>query len=188
MEGESKIISMIMAGLKFSKTEIGKIAKDEKYTNTAITLISIVVLFGAVIALFKGNSGSSGVVRMGLTGITAAIAELGSLVIGTFLSAFVMVYVLRIFKAEATFNGVLRVYGAAIIWTLLKLVFGLILPPGLAMVAVLFWLAYNFAVLFGLTGYTGIKLWKSFVSIVITFAIIFIIMLPYGSIIKLLFG
>ena len=181
-----KAINMIMAGLKFSQTEIGKIAKDEKYTSPAIWLISITVLLGAVIALFKGNSGSSGVVRMGLTGINAAIAELGSLLIGTFLSAFIMVYVLRIFKAKASFTGVLRVYGAAIIWTILKLVFGLILPPGVAMIAILFWLAYNFAVLFGLTGYTGIKLWKSFLSIVITFAIVFIIMMPYGTIIKML--
>ena len=178
---------MIVAGLTFSKTKIGEIAEDEQYTNTAILLVSLAVILGTVIAFFQGNGGSSGVVRLGLTGVSAAIAEMGSLLIGTFLSAYITVYVIRIFKVSPTFTGILRVYGAAIIWTILKSVFGLVLPPGFAMVAVLFWLAYNFALLFGLTGYTKIKLWQSFLTIVLAFAIVFIVMMPYGMIIEAVF-
>jgi len=188
METGKKEAKMILAGLKFSKTEIGEVAGKEKYTLPAILLISLSVILGTVIAFFKGNGGSSGIGRMGLTGFDAAIAEFGSLAIGTFLSALIMVYVIRIFKVKPTYNAILRVYGAAIIWTILKLIVGLILPPNLAILGVLFWLAFNFAVLFGLVGLTKIKGWQAFLAIVITFAVIFGIMFPYGKLAVSIFG
>lgn len=188
MEDKKKEVNLVVAGLKFSKSDIGTACQNENNTMFAVLLIAFSVILGTVIAYFKGNGGSSGVGRMGLAGMDAAIAEMGSLLIGTFLSAFIMVYVIRIFKVTPSYAGILRVYGAAIIWTILKSVFGLFLPPGLAMVAILFWLAYNFAVMFGLTGYTGIKLWQSFLSIVLTFAVIFGIMMLYGMLISAIFA
>ena len=182
-----KFINMIKAGIKFSKSEIGEIAQNGAYTTTAVLLIAFSVLLDTVISYFKGNGGSSGVAGLGLTGINAAIAEVGSLLIGTFLSALIMTFVIRIFKVKPSYNGILRVYGSAIIWTILGSLVGLLLPPNLAMIVIVFWLAYNFAVLFGLTGYTKIKLWQSFLSIVITFAIVFIIMMPYGMLIEAIF-
>ncbi len=183
---------MIMAGLKFSGAEIAEVASDEKNTQPAVWLISFSVLFGTIVAFIFGNGGSSGVGRMGLTGMTAAMVELGSLLIGTFLSAYIMTFVIRIFKVTLTYNEVLRIYGAAIIWTIIKTAFGLvvkILAPDsmIGMVGVLFWLAFNFAVLFGLAAYTKTKIWQAFLSIVLTFAVVFIIMLPYGKIVEALF-
>jgi hypothetical protein len=188
METNRKEVNLVMAGLKFSKSEIGEACRNEKNTIPAVLLIAFSVILGVVIAFFNGNGGSSGVGRMGLTGFDAAIAEMGSLLVGTFLSAFIMVFVIRIFKVKPSYAGILRVYGAAIIWTILKSVVGLILPSGFAMVAVAFWLAYNFSVLFGLTGYTKIKLWQSFLSIVLTFAVVFGIMMLYGMVIKSIFS
>ncbi len=192
MENKKKSASMVLAGLKFSPSEIGEVAENEKNTIPAILLISFSVLLGVVIAFFKGNGGSSGLGRMGITGSNAAIAQMGSLLIGTFLSAFVMLYVIRIFKVRPSFSGILRVYGSAIIWTILKsiivLIIPLFLPPKFAMIGVVFWFTFNFSVLFGLVGYTKIKIWQSFLSIVITFAIIFGLMVPYGMLIKALFA
>ncbi|MCK5520860.1 MAG: hypothetical protein KAI81_07090, partial [Candidatus Marinimicrobia bacterium] len=139
-----KEANLILAGLKFSKTDISEAANNEKNTTLAVSLIAFSVLLGVVIAFFKGNGGSSGVGRMGITGIDAALVQFGSLVIGTFLSAYIMVYVIRLFKVSPSYRGLLRIYGAAIIYTILKSVAGLVLPPNLAMLGVLFWLAFNF--------------------------------------------
>ncbi len=188
MENEKKEANLILAGLKFNKSELSEVSSNEKNTLPAILLIAFSVIFGVVIAYFKGNGGSSGVGRMGLTGFDAAVAEMGSLLIGTFLSAFIMVFVIRIFKVKPSYTGILRVYGAAIIWTILSSVFDLILPPNFALLGIAFWLAYNFAVMFGLTGYTKIKLWQSFLSIVITFAVVFAVMMVFGIIIGSVFG
>ena len=188
MENEKKEVNLVMAGLKFSKSEIGEACSNEKNTKLAVLLLALSVVLGVVIAFFNGNGGSSGVGRMGLTGLDAAIAEMGSLLIGTFLSAFIMVFVIRIFKVKPSYSGILRVYGAAIIWTILKSVFGLVLPPGFAMAGVVFWIAYNFSVMFGLAGYTKIKIWQSLLSIVLTFAVVFGVMMLYGMIIKSVFA
>ena len=192
MEKNEQKTSMIMAGLKFSKIEIAEVADNENNTIPAALLISFSVLLGTIIAFYKGNGGSSGLGRMGITGFDAAVAQFGSLVIGTFLSAFIMVWVIRIFKVKPTFSAILRVYGAAISWTILKTFYVLIVPfildPKFALLGVAFWLSFNFSVLFGLSGYTKIKPWQSFLSIVLTFAVVFTIMIPYGMLIKSLFG
>ncbi len=188
MENDKKEANLVVAGLKFSKSEIGEAASNEKNTILAVSLIVFSVIFGVVIAYFKGNGGSSGVGRMGLTGFDAAIAEMGSLLIGTFLSAFIMVYVIRIFKVKPSYTAILRVYGAAVIWSILGDIVGLFLPPALAMAGILFWLAYNFSVMFGLAGLTLIKMWQSFLTIVITFAVVFGVMMLFGMVIQAAFG
>ncbi len=187
MENDTKEANLVVAGLKFSKSEIGVACDNEKNTALAVGLIAFSVILGTVIAFINGNGGSSGVGRMGLTGSDAAIAELGSLLAGTFLSAFIMVYVIRIFKVNPSYRDILRVYGAAIIWTLIGTIVGLILPEEFAMAGVLFWLAYNFALMFGLTGYLKLKLWQSFLTIVITFAIVFGVMMLYGMLMGAMF-
>lgn len=178
--------NMVMAGLKFSKSEIAEVASKEKNTMVAVSLIAFSVLFDTVLAFINGNGGSSGFGRMGLVGWQAAIAEFGSAAIGTFLSAFAMIYVIRIFKAKITYAESLRLYGAAIIWTILGAIFGLI--PGFGMVGILFWLAYNVSLMFGITGYTKIKMWESFLTIVLTFAAIFVVIMLYGMVIGAVFG
>lgn len=188
MENEQKEVNLVVAGLKFSKSDIGVAASNEKNTLPAVLLITFSVIFGVVIAYFKGNGGSSGVGRMGLTGFDAAIAEMGSLLIGTFLSALIMVFVIRIFKVKPSYAAIIRVYGAAVIWSILGDVVGLFLPPALAMAGILFWLAYNFSVMFGLTGLTKIKLWQSFLTIVLTFAAVFIVMILFGMLIGAIFA
>lgn len=189
MENEKKEANLILAGLKFNQSELGDACSNEKNTTLAVVMIVLAVVIDVAIAYFKGNPGNSGLARMGLTGVNAAIAELGSVLIGTFVSAFIMVYVIRIFKVKPTYSDILRVYGAAIIWTILGLIIGLLLPSKLAMVAgVLFWLAYNFAVLFALTGLTKIKLWQSFVSIVLTFVGVFVVVIVYGMLVGAVFG
>ena len=97
MENAKKDVNLVIAGLKFSQAEIGKACRNEKNTILAIALITFSVILGATIAFFNGNGGSSGIAGMGLTGFEAAIAEMGSLLTGTFLSAFIMVFVIRIF-------------------------------------------------------------------------------------------
>jgi hypothetical protein len=188
MENNKKETNLVVAGLKLSKSEIGEAAGNEKNTRLAAALIAFSVILDTVIAYFKGGSGSSGLGRMGLTGFNAAFAEMGSALIGTFLSVFIMVYVLRIFKVKPSYAGILRVYGAAIIWTIMGAVLGLILPEKFALAGILFWLAYNFSLMFGLTGYTKIKTWQSFLGIVITFAVIFGIVILYGTVIKSILG
>ncbi len=187
MENDTKEANLIVAGLKFSKSEIGAACNNEKNTALAVGLIAFSVILGTVIAFINGNGGSSGVGRMGLTGSDAAIAELGSLLAGTFLSAFIMMYVIRIFKVKPSYTGILRVYGAAIIWTILSTLIGLVLPEEWGMAGVLFWLAYNFVVMFGLTGYLKIKLWQSFLTIVLTFAVVFGVMMLYGMLMGAMF-
>ena len=188
MGKEENDTNLALAGLKFSKSGISSACNNEKNTQLALILIIFSILLDVVIAFFMGNGGSSGLGRMGLIGFEAAIAESGSVVFGTFLSAFIMVYVIRIFKVKPTYSGILRVYGAAIIWTIIKSLLGLVLPPNFALLGIVFWLAYNVSVLIGLAGYTKIKIWQSFLSIVITFALIFGVMMAYGIIITLAFG
>lgn len=181
-------INLVLAGLQFSKSKIAEACENKKNTTFAVLLIAFSVILDTVLAFLNGNGGSSGLGRMGLTGMSAAIGELGSVLIGTFLSAFIMVYVIRIFKVKPSFEEILRVYGAAIIWTILGTIVGLILPPAFGMVGILFWLAYNFAVMFGLSGLTKIKLWQAFVSIVLTFAVVFGVMMVYGIVIGSVFA
>ena len=184
----NKLVKMIMAGLKFSANEIGEVAEQEDYTSSAILLLSISVLLDTIIAYFRGNGGNSGLAGMGLTGINASIGEFGSALIGTFVSAWIMVYVIRIFKVSPSFNGILRTYGSAIIWTILGSLLGLFVAGVPAMiVGVVLWLAYNFALLFGLMGYTKIAWWKSFLSIVLTFIGVFVVIMVYGMIIGAIF-
>jgi len=181
----NKLVEMLVAGLKFSGDDVKKIANDETYVTPAVILLLLDFLLEAGIAFFKGPGGNSGMARMGLTGFAAALGQGGSAVIGTFIGAYIMVYVLRLFKAESTYTGILRVYGSAIVWTLLGAILGLFLGGGIGMViGIGAWLAYNFAVLFGLTGYTGIKLWKSFLAIVLTFIGVFILTILYSMIFK----
>ena len=187
METDAKETNLVVAGLKFSKSEIGIACNNEKNTTLAVGLLAFSVILSTVIAYIYGNGGSSGVGRMGLTGVDAAIAELGSVLAGTFLSAFIMVYVIRIFKVELTYAGMLRLYGAAIIWTILGTIAGLILPEELAMAGVLFWLAYNFSLMFGMTGYAKIKLWQAFLTIVLTFVVVFVVMILYGMLMGAMF-
>jgi len=185
---DSKIIEMVKAGLKFGKEKIGDIAKKESYTQAAIYLLSFSILLDVLIAFFKGNAGSSGIANLGLGGFNAAVAQLGSLLIGILLSAYIMVFVLRIFNADATFNAILRIYGSAIIWTIIGSVLALLVGGTVAMVVgIVCWLAYNFAVLFGLSGYTKLSLWQSFLSIVLTFIGVFVVMLVYGALAKVIF-
>lgn len=187
MENENKHVNLILAGLKFKGSEIAAACHDETNTSPAIILISFFVLLGTVIAFFEGNGGSSGLAGMGLTGLDAAVAQLGSLIIGSFLSAYIMVFVIRLFKVKPSYKGILRVYGAAIMWLIFKSVIILMLPANLALVGVLFWLAYNFAVLFGLASYAQIKIWQSFLSIVLSFAVVFGVMMIYGEIVQAVF-
>jgi hypothetical protein len=183
---ENKKSNLVLAGLKFSKAEIGEACGNESNTKLAVWLVAFSVLLDTVIAFFKGNGGSSGLARMGLTGFDAAISEMGSALIGTFLSALIMVYVIRIFKAKSSYAEILRVYGAAIIWAIMGSLFGLV--PGLRLIGIVFWLAYNFSLLFGLTGYVKTKIWQSFLSIVLTFAVVFGVMMLYGLVIGAVFG
>ena len=192
MENETKEANLVVAGLKFSKSEIAAACSNEKNTTLAVGLIAFSVIMGTIIAFIYGNGGSSGVGRMGLEGSAAAIAEVGSLLIGSFLSAFIMVYVIRIFKVSITYAEVLRLYGSAVIWTLLGMFVGLAiklfsLPEGLAMVGVLFWLARNFSLMFGMSGYTKLKLWQSFLTIVLTFVVVFVVMILYGELMGAMF-
>ena len=178
------VLKMITAGLKFSGSKIGAVAENKKYTQTAIGLISLSVLIDVVVAFFNGLGGSSGMASMDLIGIGAALAQLGSGLIGTFLSAYIMVFVLRLFKVETSFDAVLRIYGSAVIWTIIGSIIGLIFSGPIAMVGgILSWLAYNFAVLFGLTDFTKLKLGKSFLSIVLTFVGVFVCIILFGMIV-----
>ena len=178
------VIKMMTAGLKFSGAEMAEIAEDKKYTQTAIGLISLSVLIDVVVAFFNGLGGSSGMAGLELTGIGAALAQLGSGLIGTFLSAYIMVFVLRLFKVQTTFDTVLRIYGSAIIWTIIGSLIGLAFSGTIAMVGgIICWLAYNFAVLFGLASFTKLSIWKSFLSIVLTFVGVFVCIILFGMIV-----
>ena len=182
--------NMIMAGLKFSKSEMADVAGKEKYTTPAVLLMAFSVLFATVLAFFNGNGGNSGFGRDGFIGGQAAIAEFGSAAIGTFLSAFVMIYVIRIYKVKLTYPETLRLYGAAIIWTILGTVFGLIPNLGVVgmVVGIALWLAYNFSLMFGIAGYTSIKLLQAFLTIVMTFVAVFVVIILYGMVIGSIFG
>ena len=182
--------NMIMAGLKFSKSEMADVAGKEKYTTPAVLLMAFSVLFATVLAFFNGNGGNSGFGRDGFIGSQAAIAEFGSAAIGTFLSAFVMIYVIRIYKVKLTYPETLRLYGAAIIWTILGTVFGLIPNLGVVgmVVGIALWLAYNFSLMFGIAGYTNLKLLQAFLTIVMTFVAVFVVIILYGIVIGAIFG
>jgi hypothetical protein len=184
----SQIIDLVKAGLQFSKTEIGAIAEKESYTQAAVSLLSFSVLLDVVIAFFKGNGGSSGIANLQLSGATAAVAQLGSLLIGIVLSAYLMTFVLRLFDVETTFDAILRIYGSAIVWTIIASVITALLGGGVAamVVGILCWFAYNFAVLFGLAEFTKLPLWKSFASIVLTFIGVFVCILAYGAFLKVI--
>ena len=189
MMEEKKEASLVMAGLSFSKTKMAEACKNENNTNLAVALIAFSVLFATVLAFFNGNGGNSGFGRDGFIGVQAAIAEFGSAAIGTFLSAFVMIYVIRIYKVKLTYPETLRLYGAAIIWTILGTVFGLI--PNLGVIGMVvgigLWLAYNFSLMFGIAGYTNIKPLQAFLTIVMTFVAVFVVIILYGVVIGLIF-
>ncbi len=179
-----KITKMMTAGLKFSKEEIGAIGKVKSYTQPAVWLIVVSVLIDVVSAFFNGLGGSSGLAGMNLKGANAALAQLGSGLIGTFLSAYIMVFVLRLFKFETAFDAVLRIYGSATVWAIIGSLISVVFSGTIAMAGgILCWLAYNFAVLFGLMGFTKLEWWKSFLSIVLTFIGVFICILLYGLVV-----
>lgn len=190
MSEEKKETNLVVAGLKFSGSEIAEACGKEKNTQLAVWLMAFSVLFATVIAFFNGNGGNSGFGRDGYIGWQAAIAEFGSAAIGTFLSAFIMVYVIRIFKVKIAYTETLRLYGAAIIWTIFGAVFGLIPDLGVIgmVVGIGLWLAYNFSLMFGISGYTKIKIWQAFLTIVLTFVVTFIAIILYGVVIGAVFG
>ena len=178
---------LVLAGLKFSREDIGEVGKNEKDTLPAVIMIFISVLFASVIAFFLGNGGSGGLSEYNLAGFDAAIAGFGSGLIGTFISAIILALVMLLFKVKPTIVGTIRVYGAVIIWSIIGDIVGLILPENLSMLALVFWLLYNIALMIGMTGYTEAKYWQSFLGIVITFAIIFGISMLYGMLIEFIF-
>lgn len=182
---------LILAGLKFSRSEIGEVGNNEKDTIPALIMIFINVLLASVLAFFLGNGGSGGFSDLGLTGINAAIAELGSGLIGVFVYAIILALVMRIFKVKPTIIGTIRVWGAVVIWSIIGDIVGLFLTlflPSFSMLSILFWLIFNIALMIGMTGYTEAKYWQSFLGIVITFIVIFGIMLGYGIILGLIFA
>jgi hypothetical protein len=193
MSEEKKETNLVVAGLKFSGSEMAEASRDEKNTQLAIGLLAFSVLFATVLAFFYGNAGNSGFGRDGYMGWQAAIAEFGSSMLGTFLSAYVMTFTIRAFKVKLAYPETLRLYGAAIIWTILGTVFSLILNLGVdlgivGMIAGIgLWLAYNFALMFGVAAYTKIKLWKAFLTIILTFVIVFIAIILYGVIFGAIF-
>ena len=183
-------LNMILAGLKFSRKDIGEVGNNEKDTIPALIMIIINVLLASVLAFFFGNGGAGGFSGLGLTGFDAAIAELGSGLIGTFFNVIILALVMRIFKVKPTIVGTLRVWGTVVIWSIIGDIVGLFLKlflPNLGMLSIVFWLLFNIALMIGLTGYTEAKYWQSFLGIVITFAIIFVIMLGYGILLELIF-
>ena len=70
-------LNMMLAGLKFSRKEIGEVGNNEKDTIPALIMIFINVLLASVLAFFFGNGGSGVFSDLELTGFNAAIAELG---------------------------------------------------------------------------------------------------------------
>ncbi|MHA1718833.1 MAG: hypothetical protein ACTSWX_14955 [Promethearchaeota archaeon] len=181
---------MIFSGLKFSKQEMGEVGKEEKNTFPAIILILIEVIIVSVIAYFRGNGGSSGISGLHLTGFNAAIGEFGSALIGTFLYAVILTFIMYIFKVKPSVGGIIRVWGAAVIWTIIGDLIGLLLAlylPKLAMLSLVFWLLFNIALMIGIVGYTEAKYWQSFLGIVITFMINFGIIMLYGMLLGLFF-
>ena len=99
-----------------------------------------------------------------------------------------MTFIIRAFKVKITYPETLRLYGAAIIWTILGAVFSLILNLGVDLgvvgmiVGIGLWLAYNFALMFGLAAYSKIKIWQAFLTIVLTFIVVFVSIILYGVI------
>ena len=181
---------LVLAGLKFSREDIGEVGKNEKDTLPAVIMIFINILFASVIAFFLGNGGAGGLSGLELEGFDAAIAELGGGLIGTFLSAIILALVMLLFKVKPTIVGTIRVYGAVVIWSIIGNIIGLLLTlylPDLSMLSILFWLIFNIALMIGMVGYTEAKYWQSFLGIVITFAIIFGISMLYGMLIELIF-
>ncbi len=184
------LVSMMLAGLKFSRKDMGEVGKNEEDTIPAVLMILISVLFGTTVAFFKGNGGSSGFANLELTGFNAAIAEFGGLLVGTFVFAIILALVMRIFKAKPGIVGTFRVWGAAIIWSIIGDIVGLLLGwllPDFAMLSIVFWLLFNIALMIGMVGYTDAKYWQSFLSIVIAFAIIFGVTMLYGMLVGMIF-
>ncbi len=181
-------VNMVLAGLKFNKSEIGSVGKNEKDTFPAVLLILLYVLFGAIVAFFLGNG--KNLAGLGLIGFPAAIAELGSVLIGAFVSAIILALVMRIFKVKPSIVGTIRVWGAVIIWSIIGGIVGLLLKiflPDLAMLSIVFWLVFNVALMIGMTGYTEAKYWQSFLGIVITFAVNFGVSMLYGIVLGIIF-
>lgn len=181
---------LILAGLKFSRKDIGEVGNNEKDMIPVLIMIFINVLLASVLAFFFENGGSGGFSDLGLTGINAAIAELGSGLIGVFFKVIILALVMRIFKVKPTIVGTLRVWGACVIWSIIGDIVGLFLTlflPSLGMLSILFWLLFSIALMIGLTCYTEAKYWQSLLSIVIAFAVIFGIMMGYGKLLELIF-
>ncbi len=188
MANQNKTVRLLLAGLKFDRQDLGALGRDAAYQGAAVAWLLALAAWGGLAAFFHGNSGSSGVVRMGLSGGSAALAEAGSLLISTFVSAWVMTWVLRLFRARPAYDGVLRVYAAATVWTAVKYALLLALPGGSTALAILCWLAYNFALWFGLTALTELRYWQTFLGIVLTFLAGFVLMLLYGALLQALLG
>ena len=188
METKKECIRLPLAGLKFSGDQMGALAQNEACGPFAVFWLVGLAVLGGLRAFVHGNSGSSGVARMGLEGVAAGIAEAGSLLVGFFLGALIMTAVLRLFKLRPAYAAVLRVYAGASVWTVIKYVLALVLAGGSTPVSILLWLAYNFALWFGLTALTGARYWQTFLSIVLAFLAGFVVMLPYGALMQAIFA
>lgn len=177
--------TLAQAGLTFRGRQMRRAAHEAASLAPALAWLVLYIALEAVVAYFRGNSGDSGLARMGLQGLAAALAQAGSMAIGTFGSAWVMQGVLRLFKARVPYRGLLVVYAAAVVWSVLGTLVGLLLPSAV-WVGVLFWLLYNLALLVGLRAYAQVRLWQAFAAIVVTFLLIFVVMLGYGALVQAL--
>lgn len=176
-------LDMILPGLKFNRKELGEVGKNEKNTIPAIIMIGIYVTLISILAIFYGNSGPSGFSGDGLTGFTAFLAELGSGLIGSFLNAVIITCILRIFKDKSSPMGLIRVYGAVIIWSIIGQVINLLIP--FMFVFIVFFLVFNVALLIGVIGYTEKKWWQVFIAIVLAFLLVFVLTLGFSYVFML---
>ena len=179
----TRMMHLIRAGLTFAGRALAGYASRGEYRAAAVAWLLFYIVVEAVIAYFRGNSGDSGLARLGLQGWQAAWAQAGSMAIGTFGSAWLMGWVLRLFRSRTEYGGLLCLYAGAITWSLLGDLAGLLLP-GVVWVGVIAWLLYNLALLLGLMHYARVRWWQALVSIVITFFLVFGVLLAYRGAVR----
>ncbi len=178
---------VLISGLKLNRGTSSEIAKDESNTMLAWIIISVMILLESIMAFFSGNPGNSGYAGLAQTGVIAVFLQILSGLVGYIFQTYMLYIVVnKLFRGEGTFNGILILFASAMIWNYIGFIIGLVFDN--MFIGILIWLIFNFALLFGLIGYTKLVAWKSFLSIVIAFAVSFIGLVVTGIIIKMILG
>ena len=165
------VTDMIVPGLTFNKAGLGKVGKDDSYNMLTYILVGLyVIVVPLTHYLMEDIPPATGYSDTELTGFGLFLGLFVYELLGTFLEIFLISIIAKyLMKVEMSFAFVLRVFAAVIVWNYLLFVVSIFVDISFG--AFIFILIFNVALMIGLTNTEGLVMWKSFLTILLAYAI-----------------